>query len=1128
MTLRPASLTLPATLLAMLFALPAAAQEDPRLRAREAVDRLGDAATVLNLQEMLKMAEQAGYRPNVRAQVNALEQSLDQSNIPIELQRDKLDLLIDRYPIFLREIANDRSSRVQARLNYAKWLFIAGEEADRNIVYRGGTPADFEALARYSEKLVTALEELGTLIKTILDDTTIDPRDRVAAAELDQAAENEITVRWFLSGARLRLAIALANDPASADRVRLLASQVTGFLTTPLFENTQSLVDTPHSQSRVQYEALRRAGEAYILLNQPAQAFTMLDRIIAADEKEVADPEAILRARFVATRLARDTAKTASEFELASRRADQLLEWIKTSVYAQAPAFQVNVLNLRASILTMRADLAVLEGQADRARTLRREAFEGLVAFAEANPGLRGLVNDEIGQTLESEKDPTTLTAFQINAKVGFLLGQADRIHRQGEALKARGDQAAADAAFAREQALLEEADLFLTHLIDDEEDPQHKAVLTQAQFDLIVTRDSLSRLLPDDVGVRQKVAQAAMAFVEANPDDTRVRPALDAVVRAAAGRDDPILRNALDKAGEVLLARFPEDPAIQQFFGLPDFFRRCAAALVLPMATVQQILDKQATIKALIDEMDKLSQADQAKPDTLFMRVIMRKSLWDLLVELAKLKQEGLEEQIQQEAIAVRDAAMRTRDRLQEVAAMPATSERARLQARGDSAALELLTADVLLSDQVNKPAEALQVLEGFETRYSELDAEIGRAIAFASQAQRSMGNLEAAKQLALEFRDRNPDRAGVVIRAILVEMLEQIEEAEQDRDLDRARQLAEQTIELADTMVDWVRTQQAIAPEIAQEFRVQQARVSMFAEQLAKAERELTALRDERARLAEAAAPRLEAIRQELRILNLRLNTDPSAAEEITKLEAERTELQARAQQDRRVLIGLADVQFRQGKFKEAAESYTVVSQQLRITPGDVESERAFFRVRYQRAASEWEVVKTLPPGEEKDARQNQLAIDLRNLLLDHRASNMAGYRRRMEEIQAEVGPVKEILSPEALALREQKRRELEEAQRAREIEQKARGQRLIYGIAGGVAGLLLLVFGFIALNKRRRKTLRARLERVGAKTGVRAGTQAIDQPPEKAPKAPADQPPPVPTDAPASADADDKPAR
>ncbi len=676
-------------------------------------------------------------------------------------------------------------------------LYDEAESFFTNILYRGGGPADRRRLRPLTTRAVatlTALTEQFASEYEILDNLPIAKFERLERAgyvdELDRLApQAEYLLLWALLYDSLSRD---DTDPTRASRLNRIRAS--------LAEN-RALLNLPHEISRVQVQAMLLAGVTSRLLNDHADARRHLDRALYVAQRS-SDPAEQERIRWAITlacieRIRND--RDDSRFDDAIKGVDRFRKSPAggdASDDASDFGLQIVAALLERSIHRARANDAERNGQVAEARRYRDRAWKPLEGLISGAPGRCDEVYATVYELIGQDADPTAIDPFDQCALVAGLLLDAQRDPAQSAHLQERairvGERfiaAAPDAARSLVPAML--YNVAVAHYRQGQQVRAAERFLEVARHHPTFSRAS-------------DAATFAVQLASSVYEDAR-----------EVGNQD--IQHLYLDALEVLLTKYTHIPASR-------YWRFHYAQLLDELGRY----DAAATQFALVDP------EHEHFIESAFLRT--RSTALGLQESCAKHPEDllGIQRRVNDFFTVHREFISRASGELNREPSPARTALLRGLVGRG-----KLVAAEVRVLPQVDRPAPALEGVEGFEATYPDLAGLTGRVWRVRLLAYERLGRLDEAARAIPAYVAADPENAGPAMQSLYFSLSEDVKRLRAAGDEEAAGQKAEIVLLLAQQVDTWARTHTSATAS---------AERLMLKEQLAEAN--LLAERYERAR--------------------------------------------------------------------------------------------------------------------------------------------------------------------------------------------------------------------------------------------------------------------------------------
>ena len=487
------------------------------------------------------------------------------------LSRDQRQAAIDEANHILEKVIDgnpDDPRRFQWTFSLAQsLLYDQVEPIALNALYG---LEDRDDRPRLAERARQALAAVRSLAKRLTDEYRI--IDQLSAAEFEkrQGAGYVDELDRIAPTADYLLAWALFYDALSRRETEpAYAAELNEII--ELLAAKRAILETPHSESRVQIPALLLGGMTLRRLNDHHKAREFFDRTrVVAERLDDADELAGIQWALVlvdleSVRNDRDDGRwSAAETGLARLRAgaDALYGRARLDPFVAKLAAAI----LERSVLTARAEAAEKTARGDDARSFRARAALGLAALAEESPSRRDDLYAVLFRALPQDAAPESLDAIDRVASMAGLLAPARdgaaatgdsrrRAIEIGESLLEAADEAARRVApealrllaiaYSQSGEARQAAERFLRIARDFSQSPDApQAALAAVQLTAGLTQQPRTATNPD-------------ARSPGKPDDAALHRDALAALMTTQGDSEPgkywrfFYAQALDEAGE-------------------------------------------------------------------------------------------------------------------------------------------------------------------------------------------------------------------------------------------------------------------------------------------------------------------------------------------------------------------------------------------------------------------------------------------------------------------------------------------------------------------------------------------------------------------------------------------------
>ncbi|MHC4695560.1 MAG: hypothetical protein ACYTFA_02330 [Planctomycetota bacterium] len=298
-------------------------------------------------------------------------------------------------------------------------LYDQAEPHFTNILYRGGSEMDRRRLRALTTRAIDVLtslsDELASEYKRV---------DTLSVPGFEKLERSGYIERLDLLGPKTgyllswaRIYDSVARDDSDPTRVRRLHA-IVGYLADNL-----SILDTPHSESRVQIQALLLAGMTRRRLNDHTAARSHFDRALRIanhlrDQTLVDNAAwALMLARIEGIRNDRDDGRFDNALDAVHR-------FRRLITYEHDDSFGLHIVAalLERSIHRARADAAEKAGRTSDSKRCREDAWQTLARLARRNSDRRDEIYATLYEMIGPDADPAKLDPFEQCALLAGLL----------------------------------------------------------------------------------------------------------------------------------------------------------------------------------------------------------------------------------------------------------------------------------------------------------------------------------------------------------------------------------------------------------------------------------------------------------------------------------------------------------------------------------------------------------------------------------------------------------------------------------------------------------------------------------------------------------------------------------
>lgn len=689
-----------------------------------------------------------------------------------------LESLIDANP-------GDRRIRAWQMELVTSLLYVEAERYTTGILYRGGSESDRKALHPLMERAVRVsvglYEELFKEYQA-LDAMPARQYDRLEATGLIEELESDLAQSdYMLAWARYYRSLSRATD--ELDRVDELEAVL------EYLRNRSNLLLTPHSETHFQAQALLLTGMTYRQLNQYRSARKVLEQAIEVAANILNDSErrelawVVTLGRIELVRSHGDAEDfTAAHHELATFR--QELRRFAPADFGRSLILAL----LERTIFRAQAERAEAGQRSGQAKELRNRSVQGLRILANRDPVYRDEIYATLYEVLGENANLTDLQPFERCALLAGALGRAGSLGEELRDLRVRGLQANDEAVTHTElqrAATLDRA-VAIAKSVTESDRPVAPELAAEAAFNLGAALHQRGR--------RLEAAESFLSVAREHPQFFRAKDAATYAVQLAWElHQDPSLASRPDvralyvDALTTLTESFPKSTAGRywQFFfaqHLLSLQRFDEAAEAYDKVQSDHERFHESNYLAFESRAYSLKQFDAAEPEQL--DAINRRSPGALFA--ARRAERTLSEAVQAEADPTRRAGLR------------------RLAAQ-----TTVLTGEVHALPGVARWTKALETLDGFENRFPEQPALIGRVLRVRMIALEALGRHDEASSLIPQYVANDPQGAAPTLQGLFDALREEIQRDKRAGREERARARARSAVLIAEGIYNLARRQ-------------------------------------------------------------------------------------------------------------------------------------------------------------------------------------------------------------------------------------------------------------------------------------------------------------------------------
>ena len=680
------------------------------------------------------------------------------SSIPSE---DRLEALEEATAILKQLIADypDHNSRFEWQLDVGRDLvFRKAEPYHNNVIFRGGTAEDFQALARITAQALGVFDRLiNELVaaEAKIDSLSIRQFEKFAkSGHIERIEELQPKARYFRLWASYYRCLTL--EPGSAGLVAPL-KEIVDYL------NEESKLTTiEHRNSHYQAQSLLLAGMAYRLLGSSDRAE---DDLFKAGTVVAAIPDFMERhdLRWVTMFSALERVKNfrdRGQYEMAVRTLDEF--------QSQLPANSPDQFSLHFALALLkgtvyRAHALALPSNASGERSqLLLTSRRALIDLAREHPRYQNEIYATLFDLLGDVEDPSSLDSFEKNIYISGLLRRA--ADAQSSSMdKARPDQ-------EKNKLLEQAAQLALAVLQDDS--ALGLELRPEVLFNLAVCRYEQDRVLE---AIEQFSTLAAN-----HPEFGKSRQAAGYALR---------LSESLYNRATLSMRRTVRPFYLEALRNLLNFYRDLDLA-ARRQFTYAEVLQEDGRHREAVEQY-AMVQAD----DPRYVEALFRIAECNLFL-LRKLAVEGERRAVTSQVSLTTDSVARFQSKLGDSGTGASNRHLAESH---------LIAAEANMLSPTKFPDQALETLAGFESRFvDELDL-LGRAMRIRILAYQALGELEQAAAIIPQYLKQDPQNAGATLQGLLNTFKDEIAQAEESGQTEQAQRKAEDALIVARALHTW-----------------------------------------------------------------------------------------------------------------------------------------------------------------------------------------------------------------------------------------------------------------------------------------------------------------------------------
>ncbi|MBN1344986.1 MAG: tetratricopeptide repeat protein [Phycisphaerae bacterium] len=716
-------------------------------------------------------------------------------------------------------------------------IYKRAEPYYNNILFRGGSKEDREQLLAITTRATKVFDDLIKVIERWnlklqqLGETEL--RKLENSGEIARYRTLELQSRYFASWAQFYRALATAPGK---ERDKLLADIITYFTV-----EKKEWIETDHKDSGVQCQSLLLLGMTYRLAGKADQAVKYLGQAVKRAEA-LTDPAEKRSLGWVANLGKMEEVKVLRD----SGEYDKALAGIQAitkslSDETQSLSLELAAVLLEGSIYAKQADEAAAKKDKEAQAKLLAKSREPLIALATRRPQAKARIYSSVYPLLGKDPDPKKLGPFDQNVLVAGLLADAARAQQRIEQVRKEAgaspnaDQQKQIAALETERAASLNKAITSSELLLADESKLAKELRAEALFNLGVCCYQRGQAL--------RAVETFTRLLREHPKFDRGKDAILYAVQIAselnmdpANRDRPEIRTAFIEALRGLTRQYPDSAEAKYW----QFF-------------LANTLDLAGQARAAAEAYAKVDPTHEDYLDAQYYRVNCLVRLFSEAASSESADPSSLKTQVSE----VIDQARACNQRITE--SLGAITDKQRRDTLTRSAGDVLLTAAQLTNEPpLTDYKETLDILKGFEDRYSAYRDLIGRAMRLKIVALQGLDQLDKAKQLIPDYLKRDPENAGATLGALLASMQREVTRAKERNDLKAARKAASEAVELAKWLYQWAQdNRKQLKPDEIFGIRVQYAQACLEADQFDQARTLFEQCREEDAARSESKEP-------------------------------------------------------------------------------------------------------------------------------------------------------------------------------------------------------------------------------------------------------------------------------
>ncbi|MEE9294526.1 MAG: tetratricopeptide repeat protein, partial [Phycisphaerae bacterium] len=640
-------------------------------------------------------------------------------------------------------------------------LYVEADRFTSNILFRGGTSADYDALRPLMDRAVGLLQRLYTRLDKEyegLDDVTTAEYERIERSGRIARLEQDLAlVDYWLAWARFYRALSRDVDDRLESRSPSPQRDAEYQVILEYLDDRSKLLSTAHSSTHHQAQALLLAGmidrrmERFPRsLRRLGHSIDVVSSLIDDNEQRELDWVATL-ARVELVRCFRD----AGHFQAAREALKAIHLWHGTG---PDPDFSKSLIIalLERDALRAEADRLESTGRRPEADNLRLRAVAALADLAKQQSAYRDEIYATLYGMLGAGTDVDSLTPFERCAVVAGALGDADVLSGTIDELQRDGQRSDDDTVMAHEKRRADVLDRAIS-IARTMTLPGHDIapeLHAEAMYNLAVAYYRRGRRL-----------DAASSFL------------------AVAGEHQSFIRSQDAATFAVQLAwEMHQDAALA---ARPDVRALYLNALTTLTDTYPESESARYWVFFLGQHLARLERYEEA--GGAYARVgTDHERFYEAIYLAAEARVRSLKRFAEQHANRIRDisrratAAIRSaRDAQGRLDAAVASAEvpMREMDLRRLGARCNVLIGEACAVKGVNRWAQALSTLEGFESRYPSQAGLIGRVLRTRMIALESLGRVEEASRLIPQYVASDPKGAVPTLQGLFDALHQEIE---------------------------------------------------------------------------------------------------------------------------------------------------------------------------------------------------------------------------------------------------------------------------------------------------------------------------------------------------------------